>query len=911
MSLATGTKLGPYEILSALGAGGMGEVYRARDTKLGRDVALKILPGVFATDPDRLARFQREAQVLASLNHPNIGHIYGLEETDGVRALVLELVEGPTLADRVVQGPIPIDEALRIARQIAEALDAAHEQGVIHRDLKPANIKVRENGTVKVLDFGLAKLAAPDTRGAGGMAGLSQSPTVTSPAATLTGVILGTAAYMAPEQARGKAVDKRADIWAFGVVLYEMFTGQRLFEGETVSDTLIEVATKEPDWNRVPAKVHRLLRRCLEKDPKKRLRDIGEAWFVFEDAPQAGTVQAVSPHAWWRTAGWVAALAVFAIALASLAFIHFRETPPVAEVVRFQIPPPGKSDIAGYSVVVSPDGRRVAFVAPGAGGAPQLWVRSLDLLESRPLAGTEGVLIPAFWSPDSRFIGFAVQGKLKKVDVSGGSVQPVCDVPGSFRGGAWSPDGVIIFGTGSLMRVPESGGTATPVTRLDPSRQELFHGGPAFLPDARHFFYFRSAGLGGKNTGIYVGSLDSNPEQQNTKLLVASDQGAVYARVPKVPAQQQDGFLLFFREGSLMAQPFDAGLRELTGEAIPIAEGLGTSTGAPHIGPPQFSASMTGVLAYRHAGALGLNTQLTWFDRQGKNLGTIGEPGEYSSVALSPDGTRVAVAHTDPQAASARAASGNSEIWVYEVGGGTSTQLTFDHTQTWFPVWSRDSSRIIFSSGRDGAFNPYQKASSGAGSEDAVFKSSEYKFVQDWSPDERFLMYSQADGPNIHLWMLPLEGERKPTPYLKTEVTESQGRFSPDGHYVAYSSNGSGKREIYVQPFPNPQGGKWKVSTGGGGQPRWRRDGKELFYISADSKMMAVEVSTAPVFKAGARKVLFATPILDGGNTNNVTRYDVTADGNKFLIDSVLPETSGRAVTPITVVLNWNAALKK
>jgi Tol biopolymer transport system component len=357
-----------------------------------------------------------------------------------------------------------------------------------------------------------------------------------------------------------------------------------------------------------------------------------------------------------------------------------------------------------------------------------------------------------------------------------------------------------------------------------------------------------------------------------------------------------------------MAQPFDVGLRELTGEAVPIAEGFGT---LPFGGAPAFSVSTTGVLAYRLPGAFGGNGQLTWFDREGKNLGTVGEPGEYSSVSLSPDGTRVAVSRTDPQVASAGATNRNSDIWVYELAGGTGTQLTFDHAQTWFPVWSRDSSRIIFSSGRDGAHNVYQKASSGAGSEDPLFKSSEYKFVQDWSPDSRFLMYSEADGGHLHLWVLPLESEPKPTPFLKTEVTESQGRFSPDGHYVAYSSNASGKREIYVQPFQNPRGGQWKVSMGGGGQPRWRRDGKELFYISDDSKMMAVEVSTAPVFKVVVRKALFAAPIRDGGNSNNVTRYDVTADGNKFLIDSLLTGTSVPAVTPITVVLNWSAALKK
>jgi len=879
MALTAGDKLGPYEILGLIGAGGMGEVYMARDPRLGRDVAIKVSTAQFTE------RFEREARSVAALNHPKICHLYDV----GPNFLVMELIEGPTLAERIASGAIPLEESLKIAAQIADALEAAHEKGITHRDLKPANIKIKPDGTVKVLDFGLAKVEA--------LAGApnENSPTL-SMAATQAGVILGTAAYMGPEQASGKPVDKRADIWSFGVVLWEMLTGNRMFSGETVSHTLAAVLIKEPDWTQLPAatpaSIRRMLRRCLERDLKRRLLDIGSARLEieeakFEDQPQ--TAAAVPPSRSRLGVGaWIAA-GILTVSLVVLASIHFRERAPVPEVVRFQIPPPGKSDFTQQTYLLSPDARKLAFGAAGPGGASQLWVRSLDTLETKPLAGTENATAAFFWSPDSRSIGFATnQNRLRRVDASGGPPQTVCDLPAQYRGGAWSSAGVIIFGSAGrgLMRVSEAGGTPAPLTGL--TRSDIEHSVPAFLPDQHHFLYFRR---GGENTGIYIGSLDAKSDQQGSKRLLASDGGAAYALLP----DSKSGHILFGREGSLMAQPFDPAKLETTGDAVPIAEGL------PRSIPPPFSASLTGVLAYRAGTGGGVDRRLTWFDRTGKSLGTAGEPGDYNTVSLSPDGAKVAVSRTD---------GGNTDVVVHEFAQHNTMRLTFDPALDMWAVWSPDGSHIIFSSAREGPQNLYRKTSSGAGAEELVFKSNEPKFAQDWSRDGRFLLYSTGSG-NLDLWVLPLDGEPKPQKYVATEFNESQGRFSPDGRFVAYSSNASGRSEVYVQPFPNAAEGKWMVSTGGGSAPRWRRDGKELYYTSADSKIMAVEVSTTQTFKKGVPKELFSAPIWGGGTSTNVTRYDVTADGQRFLINAVPSGGSGGEVTPITVILNWPQLLKK
>jgi Tol biopolymer transport system component len=713
---------------------------------------------------------------------------------------------------------------------------------------------------------------------------------------TDAGMILGTAAYMSPEQARGSPVDKRADIWAFGVVLHEMLTGQRLFHGESVSDILAAVIKDQPDFSRIPSRVRPLLKLCLEKDPKLRLRAIGAIDLLLEKKSRG-----FEPHRWL----WPSVSAAAAIAALLVGFVHFREQPPVAETVRFQIPAPDKAPFVPSIPAISPDGRRLVFQA-AAGGASQLWVRSLDTLEARPLSGTEGnINVNAlFWSPDSRFVAFQQPGgTLRKADASGGPPQAVSNVSSTIRGGAWSRDGVIVVGTNTsgLLRIPEASGAAAPLTRLDSSRGEGYHGYPSFLPDGRRFIYFRAGG-GAETRGIYLGSLDLPPERQSSKRLLAAAGMAVYA-----PSSDPDrGHILFLREGSLMAQPFDARKAELAGEAFPVAEGVGSGNG----GIGFYSSSMNGVLAFRTgAGTAGATTQLTWFDRTGKSLGAVGEPSDYNAVSLSPDGTRAAVMRSDSQ----RGGQGNLDVWVHDLARNIPTRLTVDPANDAWPVWSPDGSRVAFSSDREGVYNLYRKDASGAGSDELLFKSGEAKFVQDWSRDGRFLIYSHVGGGGMDLSVLPLDGgaPKAPIPYLKTEFFESQGRFSPDGRFVAYNSNQSGRNEIYVQPFPDPSKGKWQVSRGGGTAPRWRRDGKELFYISADSKMMAAEVSLTPTFSARVPKALFTVPILGGGAPVNTTRYDVTADGQKFLITSLTTESTGAPSPPFTVVLNWQAGLKK
>jgi hypothetical protein len=713
--MTTGTKLGPYEIVAPIGAGGMGEVYQAHDPRMGREVAIKIAAEQFSE------RFSREVRAVAALNHPNICHLYDV----GPNYLVMELVEGPTLADRIKEGPMPLDEALGIAKQIADALEAAHEKGIVHRDLKPANVKVKPDGTVKVLDFGLAKMAdPPESSGPP-----EHSPTLTLDAATRVGVVLGTAAYMPPEQARGKSVDRRADIWAFGVVLYEMLTGQRLFEGETVSDTLIEVATKEPDWDRIPVapgkNVQRLLRRCLAKDPKRRLRDIGEAWFLLEDSgEQTGVPRAAgtsaSRHRRWPWILVAAVTTVAALVSLPLAFVHYHEKPTAPELARFEIPAPGSGTAVG-GAYVSPDGRRIAISATGPDGRNAIWVRSLDSFDARPLAATEGFTTPPVWSPDSQFIAFEVAGKLRKVEVSGGPAQTICDVPELWRGGSWSREGVIIFGTGTqgLMRVSDAGGMVSLLTKLDSSRRELFHTSPTFLPDGRHFIYLR--GSTGESGGIYLGSLDAQPDQQNSKRLIATQSSAIFAPPGPGSVNSRIGHILFVREGALMAQALDVRHLALAGAAVPIGENLSDS------GIPRYSASTTGVLVY-NTGGIGSGsptTKLTWFDRSGKILGTVGEPGQYNTVALSPDETRVAFSRMSSQARETSGRPPNYDLWVHEFARNTSTQITFDPAINWQAVWSADGSRIVFASDRDGPFNLYQKDSSGAGKEDLFFKSRE------------------------------------------------------------------------------------------------------------------------------------------------------------------------------------------
>ena len=874
--VTAGKQLGPYKILASIGAGGMGEVYRAHDTKLGREVAIKVVPDAFARNPERLARFEREARVLASVHHPNIAAIHALEQADGVPFLVMELVEGEML-----RGPLPVDEALLIAKQICEALEEAHEKGIVHRDLKPANIKVTPEGKVKVLDFGLAKAFSEDS----GERDPSQSPTLT--AATRAGVILGTAAYMSPEQARGKRVDKRTDIWAFGCVLYELLAGERAFGGENITDTMAAVVTREPDWGALPkntpANVRTVLRRCLEKDRAERLRDIGDARLELKEAP----LSVPEPAPRQRRLPWMIATALATAVALVLLLIHFVKAPPEQPAVRMTLLPPEKTRFGDISV--SPDGRRVAFTAEDAAGKIQLWMRPLDALTAQALAGTEGALSPV-WSPDSRWLGFFADGKLKKVEISGGPPQTIANAPSS-RGGAWGRDGVIIFAptNGSpLVQVPASGGEPKPATELDASHQEFGHRCPQFLPDSRRFLYFIWGGQP-EHVGIYAGSLDSRQKIR----LVTSPASATYGM----------GYLLFVRERALLAQRFDAAKLQVVGETLPVAEPVGVDV---RVSRSRVSLSETGVLVY-DAGA-SVSRRLLWLDRSGKALESIGPPGVYANVDLSPDGRLVATNRTDPQ-------TGNTDIWLFDLARSASTRFTFHPAIDAFPVWSPDGRRIAFFSSREGAYDLYQKDASGARDEELLLKTPANKFASGWSPDGRWLLYQTVDAKtSLDLWVLPLERRQpapQPQPWLRTEFAERNGRFSPDGRWVAYDSNESGRHEIYVRPFL-PGGGagadKWPVSTGGGEQPRWRGDGKELFYLGPDRRLMTVQVKTGGGrFEAGLPKALFPTraSIPPGLST---AAYAVSADAQRFLINTESEETGSQ---PATLVVNWTAGLKK
>jgi Tol biopolymer transport system component len=857
----------------------MGEVYRARDTKLDRHVAIKVLPESFSHDAERIARFQREAKTLASLNHPNIGGIHGLEEANGITALVLELVEGPTLADRIAGGPIPLDEALPIAKQIAEALEAAHEQGIIHRDLKPANIKVRPDGTVKVLDFGLAKLVAAETDGAL-QPDLSQSPTLAH-RGTMAGMILGTAAYMSPEQARGKPVDKRTDIWAFGCVLYEMLTGRRTFAGDEVSDVLASLLTREPDLAALPAttpsSIRQLLRRCLQKDRNERLRDIGEARIATRDAlakadPEATgvAVPGADRHGRERLA-WIGVLSALTLALAASVLLIRRS--PVASEMRVEITTPPTTE--PRSLAISPDGRTIAFVAT-AEGQSRLWLRSLESGSVRIVAGTDGAQFP-FWSPDSRSVGFFAESKLKRVDVDGGSVQSLANAPLG-RGGTWNRDDVILFASlgRPIFRIPATGGEPVALSRLAQQGSDF---SPQFLPDGRRFLYYVRGSP--EVRGVYVGQLDA---ALDARRLLDSDTSALFAA---------SGQLLFVRQGTLYAQGFDPIRLALTAGPFPVAERV-----ASQVGVAALSVSASGPIIYRTGSTAEQQGQWVWFDRSGRKVGRAsdamadGAAGNAPSMSL--DGRSVAL-----QAS----ANGNPDIWTLETGRGVFSRLTFDAADDVMPMWSPDGGRIVFSSNRTGVQQLYQKSVTGAGAEGLLISTAQHVFANDWSLDGRFLLYQSANQrTGTDLWALPMNGDGKPFAVVQTNFNEEQAQFSPDSKWIAYQSNETGRFEIYVQPFPGP-GGKSLISTNGGGQVRWRRDGKELYYVALDGRLMAIPVrptSSDHAVDAGTPVPLFATPM--SGAPDERQQYVVSSDGQRFLMKTV---TEAAGTSPITVILNW------
>ncbi len=897
MTLAPGTRLGPYEILAAIGAGGMGEVYHATDTNLKRAVAIKILPESVAKDRDRLARFQREAEVLASLNHSNIAAIYGLERSDGVTALVMELVEGPTLANRIAQGRIPLDEALPIAKQIAEALESAHEHGIIHRDLKPANIKLRDDGTVKVLDFGLAKAMEPTVAAVN----VSLSPTITSPAMTRMGVILGTAAYMAPEQARGKTVDKRADIWAFGCVLFEMLTGKRVFDGEGLTDVIAAVVRDEPDWKALPADVpdhlRMLLKGCLEKERKARIGDIAVARFLLD---QGSTLVSARPQA-RTTMPWIAGLAVLALAVGALIFWRPWQTAPANQAPRRFTAEIGADvslvDALGASAILSPDGMTLVFVGAEntSNSSLSLYVRRLDQLRATPLPGTDGALQP-FFSPDGKWIGFFSVGKLKKIAVTGGAVVTLCDAPLG-RGGTWTDEGSIIFtptsspGT-TLVRVSAEGGT--PEKLLDVAKDEAAQRWPQALPGARAVI-FTSA----KNLGNFDGAdIVAQPLPKGERKVLVN--GGYYGRYVA------SGHLLYFRERTLFAAPFDLDRLEVTGPAVPAIEGARSNSSA---GIAQFDVSRDGTLVYVAGGATADSTPIRWLDRSGQLSMMRKTPSNWSNPSFSPDGRLLAIdIHDGTQ----------SDIWIYDWERDTLSRRTFDKSDDARPVWSPDGKRIAFASRRDGgsASNLYWQRADGTGDAERLTTSKSIQYPTSFHPSGRYLAFIESMAGQSDVMLLRIEGDEKtgwkpgtPTALLNAPYVESSAIFSPDGRWFAYLSNEGGRTEVFVQPFPGP-GGKYQISSGAADDPAWSRTAPELFFLNtSDLRLMMmpyrVEGST---FIAGKPVQLSEMRIL--GRPRPPSRdLDLHPDGKRFVVAGA--DEGAQRLDRVVFVLNFFDELRR
>ena len=892
MVVSPGKNLGPYEIIAPLGAGGMGEVYRARDTRLGRDVAVKILPSELSDNADRLLRFEQEACAAGALNHPNILAIYDVGKHDGSPFLVSELLEGETLREKTHVQLLPQKKAIDYALQIARGLAAAHEKGIVHRDLKPENIFVTKDGRVKILDFGLAKLTEHngDQR---------QSSIPTRRIETDPGTVMGTVGYMSPEQVRGQAVDHRSDIFSFGTILYEMLTGCRAFQHESRIETLNAILKEDPpglselNSNINPA-LERIVSHCLEKDPEQRFHSASDLAFALDALSGTGSITSgrTTPMPAFigkrvsrrELAGWtIAGVTLLAAAVGLFVFWQRRGSDLTAAVSRFLLVAPEKMSFGGPPII-SPDGRNIVSRVEDTPGKVSLWIRPIDSLEGQPLPGTENGGQP-FWSPDSRTIAFFVEGKLKKIDIVGGPPQTICDARFGL-GGTWGRDGVIVFGKQPLQglySVPATGGEPTQVTTLDKDKKEIAHRWPYFLPDGRHFLYSVND-VKNSNPGIYVGSLDSN---ESKLILPGIDSSMSYA---------PPGYLLFVRDHALLAQAFDVSKLEVTGDAFPVVDrvAFNVTNGRAH-----FSVSETGTLVFR-AFFPSLDVQLAWVDRAGKVSANIGEPGPKLGVELSPDEKRVAEVRAEPSRSI-------TDIWLIEPErGAAATRLTLDPAGDVVPIWSPDGSQIVFCSTREGVPNIYQKLSSGAGTDELLVKSDAITIPTDWSRDGHYLLYQQIS-PNtgMDLWVLPMTGDRTPFLYLQTEFTEYSGRFSPDGRWVAYVSNESGRNEIYVRSFPI-SGGRWQVSTAGGAQPRWRDDGKELFYLNNDDKLAAVDVKThADVFEVGIPKTLFE---VRRGFERAGDSYDAANDGQRFLVFLHGEET---APSPFVVVKNWLAESKR
>ena len=890
MTFAAGTRLGPYEIVAPLGAGGMGEVYKARDTRLDRVVAIKVLPTHLSEDPVRRQRFEAEARAISKLSHPHICTLYDIGRDGSIDFLVMEYMEGETLADRLMKGPLPPDQVLRHATDLASALDKAHRQGIVHRDLKPGNIMLTRSGA-KLLDFGLAKSSSslvamlPD---------LSATPTQNL-ALTAEGTIVGTVQYMAPEQLEAKEADARTDIFAFGAVIYEMATGRKAFSGTSQASLISAIMKEEPapisqTQPMAPPALDHIVKICLAKDPNERwqnaydlMRDL--KWIAETGAltggPEPGTARRRTRERAWMLLALVLALATIALTVGRFSGGGAREE----GAIRASILPPEKSTFSFGSlnsgpVAISRDGRLLTFVARTPDGRALLWVQPLDAVSARPMAGTEGASFP-FWSPDSRSIGFFADSKLKRIDVQGGPPRTLCEASIG-RGGSWSEDGTIVFApdvNDAINRIPASGGEPAPVTLPDETRQQFNHRWPWFLPGGRQFLFFARSSLD-EATGIYVASLDSGKQ----KFIMASRSNAIYA---------PPGYLLFVRENTLMAQPFDAGRLEITGDAIPIANPVSVNIAVQRA---IVSVSSSGVLAYK-GGVLTNDTRLEWFDRSGQSGGVVGDPATRIMARLSPDGQRLVDQITDPQM--------NSDLWIYDFSRGAKTRFTFDpHIET-YPVWSPDGTRIVYASNRAGPFQMFMKATSGVGPEEALIHEPDVSARPcSWSSDGKYIAYARRQRKGLtrgDIWILPFFGERKPFPFLQSEFEEAIPSFSPDGRFMAYVSNESGRNEVYLTPFPGADG-KWQVSTAGGTGPVWRSDGRELFYLAPDNKLMSAEIEPRDSrLEIGSARPLFQTRAVAISGT-----FDVSADGKRFL---VVTEGESPNSEPITLVVNWAAGL--
>ncbi len=884
MSLSSGTRLGPYEILSPLGAGGMGEVYRAKDTRLDRTVAVKVLPTLLSDNPELKARFEREARAISALTHPHICTLYDVGNQEGTEFLVMELVEGESLADRLAKGPLPAEQVLKLGAEIADALEAAHRQGIVHRDLKPANIMLTKSG-VKLLDFGLAKHRAAAAQKE--ISQLSSLPTEATPAQSLTehGTILGTFQYMSPEQLEGGEADARTDIFALGCVLFEMATGRKAFTGRSRASLIGAILKEQPApissiQPMTPPALDRLVQTCLAKEPDDRFQtahDVGlQLRWIAEGGSQAGAPAVVVARRRSREkVAWTAAAILF-LAAAALGVGYVLRAPKPQTPVRFQfVLPEGMSLVEAPRI--SPDGKNLAFSAAGKEGKPQIWIRPLEALEPRPIPGTEGAAYRPFWAPDSRHLGFIAGGKLKKVDISGAPPQTICDAP-TGADGSWGKDGVILFDGQSsdpIRRVPASGGIPQDAVKGEGGASV---GWPFFLPDGHHFLYFSNGG--GSNQGsLMVASLD--PKEKPKKLLDA-DSLAGYA---------PPGYLLYVKENTLVAQPFDAGSRRIAGEPVPVAEQMGVTSN----GLADFSVSEDGVLVYR-AGA-SADDRLVWLDRAGKEIAELDKPAGYTSTALSPDGGRVAMAIRDPR-------SDRTGIWVRDLSRGVTSRLTFDSGNNGAPTWSPDGTRIAFSSDSRGGFGLYAMNASGTGAATELWTCGDRLIPNDWSRDGRFIAVNRdSQKTSWDIWIYPTDGKSKPFPFIAGQFVELLPVFSPDGRYVAYMSNETGRFEVYVQQFPGP-GGKWQVSADGGTEPHWSADGNTIYFTSLDSKIMAAPVESGATFSAGVPQLLFTARIQPGQRRNDIV---VTRDGQKFLVLS--PVGKERAAAMV-VILHWPAALK-